>query len=99
MAKKQKRKDSISFDKEGIRFTILQFDQRIDKMHEDFMKYRHGEIPIKPDLERLERELMGFSRRKIFELELSSHLDNVLFKLQNRKKIWLTWVEEIHGGL
>ncbi|MBW1667606.1 MAG: hypothetical protein JRJ66_06050 [Deltaproteobacteria bacterium] len=50
-----------------------------------------------PDWESLERQLIVFSRRKLIDLELSRHLDRVLYKFQNRKKIWLKWVQEFHG--
>ena len=31
-----------------------------------------------------------------FYEELSKHLERIMFKFQNRKKIWLNWVEEVH---
>jgi hypothetical protein len=47
-----------------------------------------------PDWEKLERDLLVFSRRKLFDLELSKHLERVLYKFQTRKRIWLKWAEE-----
>ncbi|MFC1891018.1 hypothetical protein ACFLZT_01330 [Thermodesulfobacteriota bacterium] len=48
-----------------------------------------------PGWENFDRELLDFSRRKIGDLELSKNLDRILYKYQNRKKIWMTWAEEI----
>lgn len=63
-------------------------------MHIDFLAYRAGDAPRMPDWEGLEKELIGFSRRKIFDLELRNQLDRVMYKFQNRKKIWLKWADE-----
>ncbi|MBW1946010.1 MAG: hypothetical protein JRJ51_24775, partial [Deltaproteobacteria bacterium] len=44
----------------------------------------------------LELDLIWYSRRRLYDFELSSQMDRVLYKFQNRKKIWLRWVEEYH---
>ncbi len=68
-------------------------------MHLDFQKYCQGLDPKMPEHERLERELLFFSRRKIFDLELSKQLDRILYKFQNRKRIWLRWADEFQQGV
>ncbi len=83
-------------EKRELRDTILGFERRIEDMHLEFQKYRFGEETKMPDWERLERELFVFSRKKIVDIELSRQLDRILFKFQNRKKIWLTWADEVH---
>ena len=88
----------ISKDNLAIREKILDLDRKIDEMHLNFQKYSQGIEPRRPELEMMERELLAFSRRKIVDLELSKLLDRVLFKFQNRKKIWLRWAEEFHRG-
>jgi len=87
----------ISKENLEIRNTINGFDKRIEVMHQDFYNYYNGLEKKLPDWEGLEREMVLFSRKKIYDLELSKNLDRVLFKFQNRKKIWLTWVEETHA--
>jgi hypothetical protein len=77
-----------------IRNQLSAFDKKIEDMHLAFYKYYNGEDFRMPDLEGLERELFIFSRRKIIDMELSGNLDRILFKFQNRKKIWLGWIEE-----
>lgn len=84
----------ISSENRRLREDILRFDGRIDRMHIDFLAYRAGDAPRMPDWEGLEKELIGFSRRKIFDLELRNQLDRVMYKFQNRKKIWLKWADE-----
>jgi hypothetical protein len=84
----------ISKDNQAIRAKILDLDRRIEQMHLGFQKYAQGIDPKRPDLEVIEKELLTFSQRRIFDLELSKQLDRVMFKFQNRKKIWLRWVEE-----
>ncbi|MBK5099855.1 MAG: hypothetical protein JJE15_02540 [Desulfobacteraceae bacterium] len=79
-----------------IRNALSDFNRRVDEMHNEFSRFRHREIQKMPECERLEKELVIYSRRKIFDLELSSQLDRILHKFQNRKKIWLRWVEEVH---
>ncbi len=89
----------ISKEIQETRNKILDFEKRIEEMHLDFQKYRQGVEPRMPDYEHLERELLFFSRRKIFDLELSKQLDRVLYKFQNRKRIWVRWAEEFQHGV
>ncbi|MFH1349789.1 MAG: hypothetical protein ABII26_02515 [Pseudomonadota bacterium] len=86
----------LSKEKQEIRDSILGYEKRIDEMHLAFQKYQAGEENIIPEWEKLEREMLVFSRRKIVDFELSKQLDRVMYKFQNRKKIWLKWVEEVH---
>jgi hypothetical protein len=86
----------ISKENYDIRSKILQFEKRTEEMHQDFYKYYNGLEAKMPDWEGFERELIEYSRRRISELELSKNLDRVLYKFQNRKKIWLTWHGELH---
>ena len=85
---------AISDEILAIGKTIRQFEARIDSMHLDFDKFIHGELDRRPPWEELERELLAFSRKKIFDLELSNQLDRILYKFQTRKKIWLRWMQE-----
>jgi len=78
-----------------IKNRIYDFEQRIDKMHLEFYKYYVGEKHRMPDLQRFERDILLFSRKKIIDIELSKNLDRVLFKFQNRKRIWGRWLEEM----
>jgi len=87
---------SVSEERLSLMKTISTFEGRIEKMHLDFQKYRQGELHRMPDWERLEADLIQFSRRKIFELVMQKNLDRVLLKFQNRKKIWLRWADEFH---
>jgi len=89
----------ISKELQETRSKIFEFEQRIEEMHLDFQKYCQGLDPKMPDHERLERELLFFSRRKIFDLELSKQLDRILYKFQNRRRIWLRWAEEFQQGV
>ncbi len=84
----------ISKENRELRDAILGFERRIEAMHLDFQKYRLGEADKMPEWERLEREILMLSRRKVFDLELRNHLDRIMHKFQNRKKIWLRWAEE-----
>jgi hypothetical protein len=84
----------ISQENLELKRQIFDFEKRIENMHLDFYKYYTGEEYRLPDLQRFERELLLFSRRRITDIELSKNLDRVLYKFQNRKKIWLAWVEE-----
>ena len=77
---------------------ITAFEGRIDKMHLDFQRYCKGELNRMPGWQALETDLLVFSRRKIFELVMQKNLDRVLFKFQNRKKIWLKWADEFQRG-
>jgi len=86
----------ISKENYDIRSKLMEFEKRTEEMHQDFYKYYSGLEPVMPGWEALERELVLYSRRKILDLELSKNMDRVLYKFQNRKKIWLTWVEEVH---
>jgi hypothetical protein len=86
----------ISQENYEIRKRIMGFEQRIEEMHWAFYKFYNRLEPVMPDWERLERELVLYSRRKILDLELSKNLDRVLYKFQNRKKIWLKWAEEVN---
>ncbi|MDB9823167.1 hypothetical protein OAC89_05650 [Deltaproteobacteria bacterium] len=86
----------ISKENYDIRSKLLEFEQRTEEMHQDFYKYLNGLEQVMPNWEGLEKELVLYSRRKILDLELSKNLDRVLYKFQNRKKIWLAWVEELH---
>ena len=89
----------ISKEIQETRNKILDFEKRIEEMHLEFQKYCQGLDPRMPDYEHLERELLFFSRRKIFDLELSKQLDRVLYKFQNRKRIWVRWAEEFQQGV
>jgi hypothetical protein len=84
----------ISKENRELREAILGFERRIETMHLDFQRYRLGEADRMPGWERLEREILMLSRRKVFDLELRNHLDRIMHKFQNRKKIWLRWAEE-----
>ena len=84
----------ISKENRELRDAILGFERRIETMHLDFQKYRLGEADRMPGWERLEQEILMLSRRKVFDLELRNHLDRIMHKFQNRKKIWLRWAEE-----
>jgi len=88
----------MSMTKENyeIRMHIFGLERQIDEMHLDFERYRQGLEPVMPAWEKLELDLIWYSRRKLYDFELSSQMDRVLYKFQNRKKIWLRWVEEYH---
>jgi len=89
----------ISKESQETRSSILDFEKRIEEMHLSFQKYCQGVESRMPDYERLERDLIFFSRRKIFDLELSKQLDRILYKFQNRKRIWVKWAEEFQHGM
>jgi len=89
----------ISKEIQETRSKILDFEKRIEEMHLDFQKYSQGLEPRMPDYESLERELLFFSRRRIFDLELSKQLERVLYKFQNRKRIWIRWAEDFQHGI
>ena len=86
----------ISEENLKARNSILDFEKRIDEMHLGFQKYLKRLETRMPDWERLEKDLISFSRKRVYDLELSKQLDRVLYKFQNRKSIWLKWVEEFH---
>ena len=83
----------LSEEKQKLLDTIVDLDNQIDQMHVQFHKFHTQETKIRPDWTRLESKLRSFSRKKIFDIQLSGQLDRVLFKFQNRKKIWLSWIE------
>ena len=60
-------------------------------MHLEFQKYHAGEGNKAPDWLKLEQELLNFSRRSFPEVMISKNLDRLLYKFQNRKKLWLSW--------
>ncbi len=83
-------------DSQEVAMAIAALDLKIEDMHRQFIRYK-GEYPaVMPDWKKLERELIDFSRKKIFSPALVSQLDRVLHKFQNRKKIWLSWIDELH---
>ena len=84
----------ISNENIDIKNKIYDFEKRIEDMHLEFYKYYTGEEYRLPEFEKLEREILLFSKKKIIDIELSKNLDRVLYKFQNRKRIWLSWVEE-----
>jgi len=86
----------ISTQNREIRDAVMRFDRRIEEMHLEFQKYRAGDVRKMPEWQAFEREILVFSKRKILDLELSKHLERVMLKFQNRKKIWLRWIEEYH---
>ena len=86
----------ISKENYELRRDIQRFDKRIEDMHQDFYKFYNGIEKVLPPLEPLEKELLLYSKKTIFDSQLRSNLDRILYKFQNRKKIWLTWVEEYH---
>jgi len=86
----------LSKENYEIKNKIMEFDQKIEDMHQDFYKYYYGVEKKMPNWEAFERELLVYSRRKILDFELSRNFDRILFKFQNRKQIWLKWIEESH---
>lgn len=88
----------ISEENRRQRDAIQTFEKRIEAMHLEFIRFRHGETTLLPDWEGLERELLAFSRRRFKETGLATQLDRILFKFQNRKRIWLKWVGETLRG-
>jgi len=85
----------VSNENIEIRNRIYDFESRIEEMHLEFYKYYTEEDTKLPDIQRFERELILFSRKKIIDIELSNNLDRILYKFQNRKRIWLSWLEEV----
>jgi hypothetical protein len=83
-----------------IRKAISDFDRRIEHMHAEFTRYLNGSTRRMPEWEKLEAELTMFSRTNFIKIDvsLSSQMDRVLYKFQNRKKIWLSQAKEMHGG-
>jgi len=80
-----------------VRKDLSMFDSRIEKMHADFIKFQREEIYRMPDWEGLGRELLNFSKKRILDRKLSNEMDRLLFKFQNRKKIWMKWLEDRRG--
>jgi hypothetical protein len=90
---------SISKENVEIKNKILDFEKRIEDMHLNIQKYCQGIEPKLPDWAQLQQDLLLFSKRRIYDLVLSRQLDRVLYKFQNRKSIWIRWVEEFqHAG-
>ncbi len=85
---------SISKENLEIKNRLLDFEQKIEQMHLSFQKYSKGIETKMPDWERLQQDLLQFSRRKIYDFVLSKQLDKVLYKFQNRKSIWLRWIDD-----
>jgi hypothetical protein len=86
-----------AFAKNGdIRKQIIEFEKRTEDMHLEFYKFFHGEETKMPNWEQLERELIIYSKRRLFDTLLRNELDRILYKFQNRKKIWFSWIEELH---
>ena len=85
---------SISKENLEIKHKILELEQRIEDMHLAFQKYCKGIETRMPDWDKLQNDLLQFSKRKIYDIVLSKQMDRVLYKFQNRKSIWLRWVEE-----
>ena len=86
----------ISKENYELRRDIQRFEKRIEEMHQAFYKYYNGIEKVLPLWENLERELLLYSKKTIFDSQIKNNLDRILYKFQNRKKIWLTWVEEYH---
>jgi len=84
----------ISNENIAIKNRLTDFEKKIEEMHLEFYKYYTGEERKMPDIQQFEKEIIMFSRKKIIDLELSNNLNRLLYKFQNRKKIWLSWVEE-----
>lgn len=89
---------AISDEKLEMIKAISSFERRIEDMHLTFQKYRIGQVTTMPEWQKLEEELLTFSRRKIYEVVISKNLDRLLYKFQSRKKLWLNWVEEFQGS-
>ncbi len=90
----RKRDLTMSISKEilEIKNKIFGLEQRIEDMHLDFQKYCKGLETRMPDWEQLQRDLLQFSKRKIYYIVLSNQIDRVLYKFQNRKSICLRLV-------
>jgi hypothetical protein len=86
----------LSKESQAVRNAIFDFDRKIEAMHLEIQKFYQGTENRLPEWERLEMELLQFSRRRINELQISKNLERVLYKFQNRKRIWLRWIEEAH---
>lgn len=88
---------AVSDERSEMIRALSTFERRIEDMHVAFQKYRIGQEATMPEWQKLEEELLTFSRRKIYEVVISKNLDRLLFKFQTRKKLWLNWAEEFQG--
>ena len=88
---------AVSDERSEMIRAISSFERRIEDMHLAFQKYRIGQEVNMPDWQKLEEDLLIFSRRKIYEVVISKNLDRLLFKFQTRKKLWLNWAQEFQG--
>jgi hypothetical protein len=88
---------AVSDEKLEMIKALSTFERRIEDMHVAFQKYRIGQEATMPEWQKLEEELLNFSRRKIYEVVISKNLDRLLFKFQTRKRLWLNWAEEFQG--
>jgi hypothetical protein len=88
---------AVADEKSEMIKALSSFERRIEDMHVAFQRYRIGQEPTMPDWQKLEEELLTFSRRKIYEVVISKNLDRLLFKFQTRKRLWRTWAEEFQG--
>ena len=88
---------AVSDERSEMIRAISSFERRIEDMHLAFQKYRIGQEVNMPDWQKLEEDLLIFSRRKIYEVVISKNLDRLLYKFQNRKKLWLNWAQECQG--
>jgi hypothetical protein len=84
--------NTVSDERSEILRALSLFEKRIDDMHVEFQKYHHGEGNRTPDWYKLEEDLLNFSRRTFYEVVISKNLDRLLYKFQNRKKLWLSWI-------
>jgi hypothetical protein len=89
---------NVSDERSDVIKALSSFERRIDDMHVEFQKYHHGQESKMPDWLGLEEDLLSFSRRKFYEVVISKNLDRLLYKFQNRKKLWLSWAEEFQGS-
>ena len=88
----------VSDERSDMIKALSLFEQRINDMHVEFEKYRQGQESRMPDWQQLEADMLGFSRRKIYDVVISKNLDRLLYKFQNRKKLWLGWAKEFQGS-
>ena len=85
---------AVADEKSEMIKAISTFETRIEEMHVEFQKYHIGQEVTMPNWQKLEEDLLTFSRRKIYEVVISKNLDRLLYKFQNRKKLWLNWAQE-----
>ena len=84
--------ESVAEERSEILKALASFERRIDEMHVEFQKIHFGEENRTPDWMRLEQDLLNFSRRPYYEVVIAKNLDRLLYKFQNRKKLWLSWL-------